>query len=121
MSSRLFAFVGGTSGDWRVIEKFLGECNGLGSDEWPWGAVKDVGGRSYHEAYDNEWVSYDSTARSASNTVRDYQWRAPAEYFAELYAFSYMMSKPPPGGTDAALSAYMFGGKTASAGAPSKP
>ncbi len=106
--------------DWKVIDKFLDYCVSRGSSEWPWGKVSDIDGRSYHEAYDNEWVSYDATSRSASNTVRDYQWRAPAEYFAELYAFTYMQSKPPPGGVDASLAAYMFGGKSASEGAPAK-
>jgi hypothetical protein len=38
----------------------------------------------YHEAYPREWVSYDLAARKKGLT--GYQFRAPAEWFAELYA-----------------------------------
>ena len=106
--------------DWHVIETFLDLCFSRRNTEWPWGKAHDIGGRSYHEAYANEWVSYAVASRSNSNTVRDYQWRAPGEYFAELYAFSYFKSKPPPNGIDAGLAAYMFGGKAADKGAPAK-
>jgi len=44
-----------------------------------------IGGtRIYHEAYPREWVSYDAAARKKALT--GYQFRAPAEWFAELYA-----------------------------------
>lgn len=42
------------------------------------------GARVYHEAYPREWVSYDAAARKKALT--GYQFRAPAEWFAELYA-----------------------------------
>jgi hypothetical protein len=38
----------------------------------------------YHEAYPREWVSYLLAARKKGLT--GYQFRAPAEWFAELYA-----------------------------------
>ncbi len=41
-------------------------------------------GRVIHEAYDNSWVSYDHSARSKG--VTGYQFRAPGEWFSELYA-----------------------------------
>jgi hypothetical protein len=42
------------------------------------------GTRIYHEAYPREWVSYAAVARKKALT--GYQFRAPAEWFAELYA-----------------------------------
>ena len=38
----------------------------------------------YHEAYPREWVSYNAAARKQGLT--GYQFRAPGEWFAELYA-----------------------------------
>jgi hypothetical protein len=41
-------------------------------------------GRIYHEAYARQWVSYLASARHQALT--GYQFRAPGEWFAELYA-----------------------------------
>jgi hypothetical protein len=38
----------------------------------------------YHQAYARDWVSYDAAARKKG--VTGYQFRAPGEWFAELYA-----------------------------------
>ena len=38
----------------------------------------------YQEAYGNRWVSYSYSARKKA--VAGYQFRAPGEWFAELYA-----------------------------------
>ena len=65
----------GFSGDCR----FLAEC-----------AKRAIGGRVYHEAYpsgDNQWVSYNLDARKKG--ITGYQFRAPGEWFAELYAAYY--------------------------------
>jgi hypothetical protein len=43
-----------------------------------------IGNLIYHEAYPRKWVSYLASARSKGLT--GYQFRAPAEWFAELYA-----------------------------------
>ena len=43
-----------------------------------------IGGRVYHEAYKRTWVSYLASARTKGLT--GYQFRAPGEWFAELYA-----------------------------------
>jgi hypothetical protein len=40
--------------------------------------------RIYHEAYTRNWVSYSAAARKKGLT--GYQFRAPGEWFAELYA-----------------------------------
>lgn len=43
-----------------------------------------IGDRIYHEAYANRWVSYKATARAEG--ITGYQFRAPGEWFSELYA-----------------------------------
>ena len=105
--------------DWAVLQPTLEICAKRRNDKWPWGSPHEIGGRAYHEAYENDWVSYDMAVRKKALTVRDYQWRAPGEWFAELYAYSYFNSKPPPPGVDGAITAYMYGGKAAAAAAPS--
>ena len=109
---------GMTDPDWAILESTLKICLSRRSDKWPWGTGSnhDIGGRSYHEAYANFWVSFDTGMRSKPLTVRDYQWRAPGEWFAELYAFSFYKKQKPPSGVDAALAAYMFGGAQAEKG-----
>ena len=49
--------------------------------------------RIVQEAYDKKWVSYDLKARTARG-LTDYQFRAPAEWFAEVYT-----STDPPAPT----------------------
>jgi hypothetical protein len=53
-----------------------------------------IGGRVYQRAYDHpKWVSYELAARSKG--IHGYQFRAPGEWFAELYAAYYSgMLKP---------------------------
>lgn len=47
--------------------------------------VKDGGSdRIFHEAYVGRWVSYNASARKEA--ITGYQFRAPAEWFSELYA-----------------------------------
>jgi hypothetical protein len=43
-----------------------------------------VGDRIYHQAYPDTWVSYLATARKRG--ITSYQFRAPGEWFSELYA-----------------------------------
>jgi len=43
-----------------------------------------IAGRVYHQAYDDKWVSY--LAEKRKQGVTGYQFRAPGEWFAELYA-----------------------------------
>lgn len=54
---------------------------------WDQQAVSDqakLGDRVYHEAYPTMWVSYDAAARKQG--ITSYQFRAPGEWFSELYA-----------------------------------
>lgn len=41
-------------------------------------------GKVFHESYENDWSCYDYSARGAG--VSGYQFRAPGEWFSELYA-----------------------------------
>lgn len=59
----------------------------LATSKSPWETPVEVtGGRCYHEAYPGRWVSYLKAERDGSS-VSAYQWRAPGEWFAELYAW----------------------------------
>ena len=53
-----------------------------------------IKGRVYQEAYDNSWNSYLIAARKEGMT--GYQFRAPGEWFSELYA-AYHIGKMKPG------------------------
>jgi hypothetical protein len=57
------------------------------SDPWSSNAIAArlaIGDRVYHESYTNSWSSYSLAARKKGMT--GYQFRAPGEWFAELYA-----------------------------------
>lgn len=45
---------------------------------------KTKAGKVYHESYNNSWCCYDYSARAKG--VSGYQFRAPGEWFSELYA-----------------------------------
>ena len=72
------------------------EGNGLW---WKAGLSKQhaIGARVYHEAYEGRpWVSYLYAARAQG--ITGYQFRAPGEWFAELYAayFAKRLKKTHP-------------------------
>ncbi len=59
----------------------------VGKELWESGSGSSdraVDGRVYHEAYGGTWVSYDLAARTKG--ITGYQFRAPGEWMAELYA-----------------------------------
>ena len=89
--------------DWAALEKHAAvvwfrsvalksESKGLWGDGDGAASAAAVGGRVYQEAYRSDWYSYDVGARSAK--VTNYQFRAPGEWFAEIYAM-YFMGKLP--------------------------
>ncbi|MEW2914960.1 hypothetical protein [Leisingera sp. JC11] len=64
-------------------------CDSIRSDKTIWYSATEtkrlqIGGRVYQEAYSGKWVSYEFAARSQG--VRGYQFRAPGEWFADIYA-----------------------------------
>ncbi|MFT7593735.1 MAG: hypothetical protein ACI8R4_001051, partial [Paracoccaceae bacterium] len=81
----------------RMVHKWYSVVN---EDASMWGngaacAVYAFGGekRIYHEAYGGDWVSYLQAARTKG--VTGYQFRAPGEWFSELYA-AYTTEKMNP-------------------------
>jgi hypothetical protein len=53
-----------------------------------------LGKRVYHEGYPNTWFSYLADARKRG--ITSYQFRAPGEWFSELYA-AWKIGKLKPG------------------------
>jgi hypothetical protein len=90
--------MGSLLAQWDVIvnDPIIATCvEGMreGDAAWRGGAAKAgklvVNGRCFHEAYTGDWYSYDHASR-ASTGVSTYQWRAPGEWFAEIYALFYL-------------------------------
>ncbi len=77
-----------TGPNWAKAKREAEEwCKNIRNDLWWKGALckaVEVGGRVYQEAYDGDWVSYALAARTKG--ITGYQFRAPGEWFAELYA-----------------------------------
>ena len=69
----------------------------FGKELWDNAAVSKqrttADGMVYHEAYDGVWVGYRYAARAQG--ITGYQFRAPAEWFAELYAAFHMKKLNP--------------------------
>jgi hypothetical protein len=90
--------LGSLLAQWDAIKVSPGWTNCLkvrNPDQSPWEKpVVCTDGYAYHEAYPNDWYRYKHSTRSGG--VSDYQWRAPGEWFAELYAYHYMLDKPVP-------------------------
>jgi hypothetical protein len=83
---------------WDVVvnDPIVAACvDGMTVGDKPWkgagtkAAKVVVANRCCHEAYPGNWVSYEFGAR-ASTGISDYQWRAPGEWFAEIYALYYL-------------------------------
>jgi hypothetical protein len=73
---------------WCEAVRLKGSSDGL---FWKGGSganANEIGGRVYHESYGNKWVSYDIGLRKRA--ISNYQFRAPSEWFAELYAAYYL-------------------------------
>ena len=99
-----------TDDDWAKIEPQLTKVASIRAEKSPWETEPPVliDNRACHQSYDRDgaWVSYDPAARSSM--VRNYQFRAPGEWFADLYAWSWYAKKPPPGAVDKDVAKYMY-------------
>ncbi len=90
---------------WNDAQDMLKTCRKLAADTKPWRTVLPIGERVFHK--DNgSWLSYSLKARQTF-TVRDYQWRSPVEWFAELYAVSWV-AKTPHTGLPARVAEFMY-------------
>ena len=83
------------SGDKTKFENF---CNAAQTDNvWDSQGLTDqatLGKRVYHEGYPSTWFSYLADARKRG--ITSYQFRAPGEWFSELYA-AWKIGKLKPG------------------------
>jgi hypothetical protein len=71
----------------RVICRLWVDNARFGKDPWSSAAsakALEIEGVVYHESYENSWSSYPLAERAKG--VSGYQFRAPGEWFAELYA-----------------------------------
>ncbi len=67
------------------LEEAAKWCDSVRVGKAPWkNPPAAVNGRVYHESYKRKWVSYLYGERTKA--IRGYQFRAPGEWFAELYA-----------------------------------
>lgn len=95
--------------DWNALMTFVvDKVNPSMEDNEPWfNPPPSLGGRCYLEAYSGEWWSYEHAA-VAKTKVNSYQWRSPAEWFAEVYAISWLKRTKPQSGVDAEVATYMW-------------
>lgn len=100
---------GAEEADWDKVRDFLGNYPmKIRSGYSPWFKDPvDVDGRAYIQSYSTRWNSYLVSAR-APTLVNKYQWRAPGEWFAEVYAISWLKKTKPPAAVDADVAAYMW-------------
>ncbi|MFY9479878.1 MAG: hypothetical protein WAQ08_19750 [Aquabacterium sp.] len=98
--------------DWKLVIDYLKLVTERSRGSYsPWfeNTAVNVGGRAYVESYDNEWWSYEHASR-APTRVNNYQWRSPAEWFAEVYAITWLKKVKPPAAVDASVAAFMWQG-----------
>lgn len=94
--------IAGTSnGQHTVLKKYCGWLATIREKAEPYFNSKlgdyAIDGRVYIESYDDNFHSFDVGERTKAVTVRNYQWRAPGEWFAELYGFYWLRDQAPKG------------------------
>jgi hypothetical protein len=99
---------------WSEISKFLGPWAAMRSSGAPWASPRlSLGDRGYVWSSNyGTWYSYSKAARDKLEAT-SYQWSAPAEWFAELYAIYWYKKKPPPSTIPPAMTAFLPGGSGA--------
>ncbi len=98
--------------DWQKILPFLkSHCLPIRDPAQPYFKNKPVGAgdRAFTEASEGDWWSYGKGAR-ASTRVNNYQWRSPAEWFAEVYAITWLKKHKAPSAIDPAVTKYCWNG-----------
>lgn len=95
--------LGSLRAKWDVLTGILDTYKGITiAAKTPWDTPVILGsGRCYYEGYAGRWFSYEKGKRDAVS-VSDYQWRAPGEWFAEVYAWTYIAKDPKDRATRAA-------------------
>ena len=85
--------LGSLFGQWEAIRKSDGWtiCTSIRGPDTnrPWNNPRELSdGYAYHEAYASDWVRYKFSERAKG--ISKYQWRAPGEWFADLYALYHL-------------------------------
>jgi hypothetical protein len=93
---------------WKAAERVLTECEKLASDTSPWKNPRPAGAVAYHTTY-KKWYGYKLSARKVMQ-VSEYQWRSPVEWFAELYAATWITKAKPPASINSDAARFMFRG-----------
>ena len=82
--------------EWKTLEKYATKTRSMTNAAEPWfssdAAARAIGGRVYTQN-NSSWYSYSLSERQA-NGVRNYQWRSPDEWFADLYGVAWLTNKP---------------------------
>lgn len=85
----------------KALVKLAGWAGKIRASEKPWfnGSITSmaINGRVFLQSYSNKWSSYAVSERQRAS-VRDYQWRAPGEWFADLYGYCWVKEQPAPAG-----------------------
>ncbi len=97
--------------DWPGIETYLiDKCVPTRDASQPY--FKDtpsvIGDRAYTESQ-GTWYSYGAGARKATK-VNLYQWRSPPEWFAEVYAITWLKKARPPTAVDKSVADHCWKG-----------
>lgn len=95
---------------WKTLQTYLRTARTVRADAKPWfnGSITKyhIDGRVYLQSYKKSWSSFQASERR-SQRVNDYQWRAPGEWFAEIYAICWMTNKEKPSGVGPALERWL--------------
>jgi len=95
---------GTTRGQHKVLRKYTKWAKAIRTDAKPWFnrsiTSYAIDGRVYLQSYKSSWNSYAVSERQTAS-VRDYQWRAPGEWFADLYGYCWLKNLPAPTGVGA--------------------
>ena len=87
--------------EWNIVKRFPDIAYKIRESESPWFNAPPetvrIGSRVYVQSYSHEWNSY-GYDKLTSQKVSKYQWRAPAEWFAEIYALCWLEEIEPPAG-----------------------
>ena len=98
--------------DWQKINAFLvTKCLPARDAAQPYFSNNPaaIGDMVYVEGAPGWWCGYKSAARG-STYVNNYQWRSPPEWFAEVYAITWLAKKKPPTGVAAEIAEYCWNG-----------
>jgi len=108
---------------WAEVSNHFQPWAAMHARDYPWiGDPVSFNGRSYvwgMWAPGSPWFSYLPSAREKMH-ITPYQWSAPREWFAELYALCWHKNEPAPSFVHDKVKAFMPGGIAAADAAPKK-